>query len=392
MLSEFKNNIKPNSVYKYNLCNQKFWWWNDITNKKKVELTVALPALNADKIIWLALESLKNQTNINFAWELIVFEEEGISKEIVQSYKGLLPGCVRIIYKTITKDDAFYKIEDIKKNNCTSYYTLLEKWINIAKISDKNSKIFVKHAVDCYSSPKRLYIHYEHFKNDMCYYSTQPKGYFYNISENTWLLYDGYKLEPIKWNKYGEGNLKYLDSKYVNDPNILVRGCHLNMATRTQLVQKLSFSKLPLRSGIDSYLLSEICKMIKKRPEENKIIFTDDEIDKENWKYSLDTDGYNNISNFRFEIYKKSKYDYFKNIDKINIFNCIPSYIISKLRIKYLKNTNKKIIINKKILINKKKMNNKIMKIIDELNLQYDIFMIPYLKINDSYKIHVSWV
>ena len=27
-----------------------------------------------------------------------------------------------------------------------------------------------------------------------------------------------------------------------------------------------------------------------------------------------------------------------------------------------------------------------------DINLQYDIFMIPYLKINDSYKIHVSWV
>ena len=199
MLSEFDVNIKPKSIYSYDNTNEKFWWWNDPNNKKPVEMTVALPALNAKKIIWLALESLKNQININFAWELIVFEEEGISKKIVQSYVGRLPGCVRIIYKNINKNDGFYKKEDIIKNNCLSYYTLLEKWINMSKIADKNSKIFVKHAVDCYSPPKRLYIHYEHFKNDMCYYSTQPKGYFYNIKSDKWMLYNGYLREPVSW-------------------------------------------------------------------------------------------------------------------------------------------------------------------------------------------------
>ena len=373
MLSEFDVNIKPKSMYKYDNKNEKFWWWNDITNTKPVEMTVALPALNADKIIWLALESLKNQININFAWELIVFEEEGISKKIVQSYKGLLPGCVRIIYKIITKEDALYKIEDIKKNKCTSYYTLLEKWINMAKIADNNSKIFVKHAVDCYSSPKRLYIHYEHFKNDMCYYSTQPKGYFYNINQDKWLLYNGYKLEPIKWNEYGERKLKYLNDNFKDDKNIKVRGCHLNMATRTELVKKLSFSKNPLRSGIDSYLLSEICKIIKKRPEEEKIIFTDDEIDKDNWKYSLDTDGNNNISHFRKDLYTKNTYDFFKIVDERN--ECyINPYIISSLRIVYLKNTNEILPINKKILINKQKLNDKLKEILNHLKLGYDVF------------------
>jgi len=374
MLSEFDVNIKPKSIYRYDNANEKFWWWNDPNNKKPVEMTVALPALNARKIIWLALESLKNQININFAWELIVFEEEGISKKIVQSYKGLLPGCVRIIYKIITKEDALYKIEDIKKNKCTSYYTLLEKWINMAKIADNNSKIFVKHAVDCYSSPKRLYIHYEHFKNDMCYYSTQPKGYFYNINQDKWLLYNGYKLEPIKWNEYGERKLKYLNDNFKDDKNIKVRGCHLNMATRTELVKKLSFSKNPLRSGIDSYLLSEICKIIKKRPEEEKIIFTDDEIDKDNWKYSLDTDGNNNISHFRKDLYTKNTYDFFKIIEKKNNECCIDSYIISYLRIKYLKNTNEILNINKKLLINEKKLDNKLKSIIDNLKLDYDLF------------------
>ena len=362
MLSEFKNNIKPNSVYKYNLCNQKFWWWNDITNKKKVELTVALPALNADKIIWLALESLKNQININFAWELIVFEEEGVSKKIVQSYQGLLPGCVRIIYKTITKDDAFYKIEDIQENKCTSYYTLLEKWINIAKISDKNSKIFVKHAVDCYSSPKRLYIHYEHFKNDMCYYSTQPKGYFYNIKTDQWLLYDGYKLEPISFTD----NNKWirLSIKNINNPNIIIRGCHLNMALRTNIMKMISFSEKPKRSGLDAYILNNISKIINIRTDQKKIIFLDDEIDTNNWKYSLDTDGYNNISSRQSNYYNKDK------VNKNNWYipfeykpeNNTPEYIIDRL-----KNINKKKC-NQFLNINENYFNNKLINSLKLIN------------------------
>lgn len=292
------------------------WEWNDNTNFKPIELTVALPALNAKKIIWLALESLKNQTDITFAWELIVFEEEGVSKEIVISYAGLLPGCVKIIYKTITKYDAYYKIEDIKKNNCTSYYTLLEKWINMARIADKNSKIFVKHAVDCYSPPKRLNIHYEHFKkNKMCYYSTQPKGYFYNINLNKYFLYDGIRIEPYNWKSYHlHNNLKYQGYPYNKD--IIFRGCHLNMALRTNIIKLIKLPKYPIRAGLDGYILYNISKIIGISPEQQKIIFTDGEIDKENWKYSLDTDGFNNISKKRSLFYNK--------YDKINKPHCIP--------------------------------------------------------------------
>ena len=345
MLSEFKNNIKPNSVYKYNLSNQKFWWWNDITNKKPVELTIALPALNANQIIWLALESLKNQTNINFAWELIVFEEEGISKEIVQSYKGLLPGCVRIIYKTITKDDAFYKIEDIQENKCTSYYTLLEKWINIAKISDKNSKIFVKHSVDCYSSPKRLYIHYEHFKNDMCYYSTQPKGYFYNMSEDKWLLYDGYKLEP----------------------NNIIKGCHLNIALRTNIMKLIDLPEKQKQNGLNGYILYNVIKIINIKPEEIKIIFTDNEIDSENWKYSLCIDGYNNISLLRKKLYSDDNYNshfiqmpnYKLNDIHINILNNIYKNNYKKM-LNIIKNSNNNIETDDYFILKKNNLNNNV--------------------------------
>ena len=295
MLSDLNPHIYPGSMYKYDDKNEKFWWWNDTKNTKLIEMTVALPALNADTIIWLALESLKNQININFAWELIVFEEEGTSKSVVQSYAGQLPGCVRIIYKIISKDDAFYKLEDIKKNKCTSYYTLLEKWINMARVADKNSKIFVKHAVDCYSTPKRLYIHYEHFKNEMCYYSTQPKGYFYNINLDKWLLNLGYKFEPINSFSYGPWKINYLDDNYIDDPTISVRGCYLNIALRTNVMKLIPFSTEPKRSGLDEYILSNMSSIIGYRPEETKIVFTNDEV-YDNWKYSIDIDGHNNIS------------------------------------------------------------------------------------------------
>ena len=325
-------NIKPRTIIKYKQSNELIWWWHDVNNKKPIEMTVALPALNGEKIIWLALESLKNQINITFAWELIVFEEEGKSKEIVQSYVGLLPGCSRVIYKTITKEDAFYKPEDIKKYNCCSYYTLLEKWISMAQLADKNSRIFVKHATDDYSSSKRLYIHYEHFKHKNCYLSTQPKGYFYNIIDDNYMLYDGNMLEPVYWDKFGHWKIKHLDSNYTNNPSVLIRSNHLNMAHNVSIIKNIQLPVLPLRSGVDGYLFKHMTKLTNKRSEEEKIIFTDDEIDKENWCNSLFTDGFNNISQDRRNYYKKQKYPHFIPIEKNKINLNIPDYILEKLK------------------------------------------------------------
>ena len=317
-----------------NKNHKKIWFWNDLSNTKQVIMTVALPALNAKKIIWLALESLKNQINIDFAWELICFEEEGKSREIIKEYIGKLPGCVRIIHKTLDKSDMYYNLQEIKRQKCASYYTLMEKWINISYFSDNNSKIFVKHAADCYSPPKRLYIHNEHFKNEMCYYSTQPKGYFYNILNDKYFLYDGFLNEPVYWDKYGINKSEVLDSNYQDNKNSKIRCCHLNMSLRTNIMKKISLPLKPKRCAIDTYIILQTFKLTSLRPEEHKIIFSDDEIDKDNWKYSLDTDGYNNISLKRKKYYLK----YDKNspfiIPKKNneILNKIPEYIMNKLK------------------------------------------------------------
>jgi len=314
--------------------NKNIWIWNNIKNTKPIELTVALPALNASKIIWLALESLKNQINIDFAWELIVFEEEGTCKNIVQQYKNVLPGCERIIFRTITKDDMFYTIDEIKKNKCASYYTLLEKWIAMSKFADINSKIFVKQSADCYSTPKRLSIHYEHFKNNNCYYSTQSKGYFYNINLQKYFFYDGMRIEPYNWKGYYKANnLQYNNTK--NNTNVLIRGCHLNMALRTREMRKVPLPPTPKRAGLDGYILYHITKIINISPEEQKIIFNDSENDQENWKYSLDTDGHNNISWSRSSAYikydAKNKPHCIPVTDSDTNYLKIPKYVMDRL-------------------------------------------------------------
>ena len=197
-------------------------------------------------------------------------------------------------------------------------------------MSDKHSKVFVKHAVDCYSSPKRLYIHYKHFKNKDCYYSTQPKGYFYNINKNKYFFYNGVRIEPYNWQNYFHKN-NIISRKISNNKSIIYRGCHLNMALRTDIMKKVKLSINPKRAGLDGYILYQIFNIINIIPSEKKIIFTDDEIDKDNWKYSLDTDGYNNISN-RNDSYDNLIPSKPHCIPTNNIIHKIPDYIMERLK------------------------------------------------------------
>ena len=308
------------------------WIWES-DKKLPIKMTVALPALNAKKIIWLALESLKNQINVDFGWELIVFEENGISKDIVQSYKGLLPNCVKIIYKTLYPIDAYYDNNILKSNNFPTYYTLLEKWINIAKIADKNSKIFVKHAVDCYSPPNRLNIHYQHFKNKDCYYSTQSKGYFYNIKDDKYFLYNGIQIEPYNWKRYAKQHNYNLQDRSINK-SFSFRSCHLNMALRIDNIINLKLPNNPIKSGIDGYIIFSLFRSLNLHPEDKKIIWNDSEVDQNNWYKSLDTDGYNNISLKRKKYYdmKIPKSPHCIPTHKSNVKLDIPEYIMERLK------------------------------------------------------------
>lgn len=277
------------------------WTNNNVKNvNQNIELSVALPAYKAKNIIWLALESLKNQINIPCNWELIIIEEYNESFDIIEDFldEFLNTNCSKIIYKPIT-----------------TKISLLQKWIDIANLCSLTSKIYVMHATDCYSSPKRLYIHYQHFLNDDCYFSTQLKGIFFNLINKKKIIYDGTKIEQ---------NLNNVKSN------------HLNMALKTNDMKYIPFNKISM--GIDSYIRNQIIQL-HKIPKNIKYIYTDEEIDKDNWKYSLDTDGCNTISLYRREMY--DKISVFKNIllydqnikyyDYTKLEDYLPHYIIHKL-------------------------------------------------------------
>ena len=203
----------------------------------------------------------------------------------------------------------------------------------MGKIADTNSKIFVKHAVDCYSPPKRLYIHYEHFKNAECYYSTQSRGYFYNIKEDKYFLYDGIKIEPYNWNKYAKKNYNILLCNKPINKSITYHSCHLNMALRKQTITSLKLPKYPINSGIDGYIIFSLYISLNLHPEDKKIIWNDSEVDKDNWCQSLDTDGYNNISLARKKYYHKkiSSSPHCIPTSNTDVKLDIPKYIMDRL-------------------------------------------------------------
>jgi hypothetical protein len=266
-----KINYIFNNIY---IIDKTFIWESD----NNIELTVALPAYNNKRIIYLALESLKNQTNINFNWELIVIEEQGLSYNLIKKYQNIIPGCKRIIYIGIN-----------------TQILLIEKWKIMSLLSSNTSKVYVMQASDDYSPPKRLFIHYEHFKNTNCYYSTQPKGIFYNLKNKKKIIYDGTTI-----------------NNYRN---------HLNMATRTSDIRNISIKHI--KKGIDGYIFNYIKNTHKLY--NKQFIFTDTQIDKNNWKYGFCTDGANTISKHRTDQYTKPKkiFRIYNKTDKLYI----PTYI-----------------------------------------------------------------
>lgn len=327
-----------------NKNNFQGWTWSDKKNTKKIELTVGLPILQGEKIVWLALESLKNQINTDkFSWELIVIEEDGLSSKQVQEYCGKMPGCSKVTFVNASQDMGYYPKEWMvgKKSNIT----LLEKWITMAKMADKNSRILVKQAADCYSCRNILNIHYQNFKNDDCFYSTQPKGYFYNIDNDKYFLYDGEKIEPTNWLEKAKKymyNPKLQNSIMKNgDLNCLIKfnknmkfsNAHLNKALSINIVKQITMPTTPLFKRIDTFMLICTFLIANKELGKKRIIYTDDEIDKDNWKYGFDTDGYNIISLSRSIYYEtQSELGHCIPINNENVKLDVPEYIMEKLK------------------------------------------------------------
>ena len=223
---------------------------NIFENEKEPILTVALPVYNSKKIAWVCLESLVKQENINFNWELIIYEEEheqsifpSVLYDYIEELKSV--GCSKILF-----------ISGKEK------VSLVEKWIEIGKNVSPTSQCFILQAADCYSPKSRLKISYEKIVNEDYDWYDQTKGYFYSFISDRVILYEYKGLT------------------------------NLNMSLKTEYMKNLPFSKL--KSGIDGYIYNH-CVISCKNASRNFRRYFDDEL----YNDSVDTHGHNNISHAR---------------------------------------------------------------------------------------------
>ncbi len=207
------------------------------------------------------MESLRRQVDAPF-WELILWDDGEDCFDVLKTFVGKLPQCQRIVYRAI--DSSWHR----KDGALQGIFPLIDKWIGMAFDSSPQSKAYVLQASDCYSSPKRLWLHGQHFEKKECLFSTQRKGCFYNLLTREKMLYQSQKNSN-----------------------------HLNMALKTCDMRKIT--PIDRNKRIDSYLLA----CARKRNPKGRIFFFE-ELDGQEWQYSLDTDGANRISMGRRKRYQ----------------------------------------------------------------------------------------
>ncbi len=247
-----------------------------------IKLTVGLPLYNANKIGWLALESLCRQKNIDFEWELIIMEEHNgqhMGEEEVLKFHPRLKqvGCNTICYTGIP-----------------NWIPLPVKWREMGSIANKNSVGFVLQAADCYSQPYRLKETYDLFVNKKADWVQSKYGLFYYVPTDQAILYN--------WDHHKQTT-------------------SLNMATKTSLIKQLPTGDKKL--GIDKWMF---VTMQKLKGSELKVVWNESD----NWKYGVDTHGYNNISTGRTPHFKNPR-KVFKKTD-LHPRDLLPKDIYSRLK------------------------------------------------------------
>lgn len=229
-----------------------------------IEQTVAMPCFNAKNIAWLSMESLCNQINIDYHWELLICEEQHENMAGIDLFKQYTErlynvGCRRIVYILLPE-----------------WVRLIEKWIILGKAAHVNSKSFILKAVDCYSPAKRLSITYDAINRKGFEWVDFTKGYFYNIKKYALIVYNKMALT------------------------------NLNMAFKTDFARKIP--ETTRNKGIDGFLYRSFG--IRKKYMV-RCLYQD----------SIDTDGFNNISK-RSRYYDNPTAPFYrtdKNIDNLNI-------------------------------------------------------------------------
>jgi hypothetical protein len=224
-----------------------------------IEATIAMPVYKADKIAFLAMESLCNQkTSIN--WELIVAEEihsQQLGIDFIEQYAERLKdaGC-----------------ESIKYLEYKEWISLPKKWKDIGEHADPNSKVFLLQAVDCYSAADRIEEAFDCIVNRNFDWLDYQNGFFYNLATG----------QMIQYSAKARTNL--------------------DMAFKTKYARTIPDSAL--RKGIDGFLFSHVTKQAKivKRLLISKPAKMD----------SFDTDGENNISIGRTSFYSNIRHPFIR--------------------------------------------------------------------------------
>jgi len=252
---------------------------NSLSEKKKdIKLTVALPMYMSKHSVFLALESLALQKDIDFLWELIILEEK------IDPYAGLdffnqywerlqEVNCVKLVY-----------------NSLEQWIPLSKKWLILSKLCSDTSQTMLLQASDCYNQPYRLKETLELFEEHKADWVNNFKGAFYDIGTTQIVLY-----------------------KSNTNPG-------LSMAINPNVIKNIQARNYPKRY-IDRWLMNN-----GKAMKRNFRIVNNNS---ENWIYSVDTNGLNKISTGRQSMMKRLAPPFYKYNKKIE--DILPPHVVEMI-------------------------------------------------------------
>jgi len=246
-------------------------------------LTVGLPIYNSKSIAWLSIESLINQVNVDFEWELLVCEEnfdEYLGEEEIQKYAERLSaaGCVRIKYIALHE----------KKS-------LSEKWRIMGQHISATSQVFSLLGCDDYAYPYFLADAYKAIYQEGYDRSQVKKVLFYYIQNAMKMVFNYDNIATA--HEYPTG---------------------IWQSTRSEYIRNLPDEEV--FSGVDSW----IC-----RNSVSKLEYRIKWIAENTWDKGLCTDGHNVISTWRRNLYYNPTTPFEKTTLKIK--NILPGYVYEKL-------------------------------------------------------------
>jgi len=144
-----------------------------------MKLTVAVPVWNNKEIAWLCFESLKRQKDVDFEWELMIFEEEHDQQLGEEYFFNYLPG-VPITYHTQPQK-----------------LSLGSKWYAMINAAHPDSEGMVFCDADDYCHPYVLRDTLDAFQSGYDWFS-HTNGYFYDFNTGKIIQYSSRKRPGIR--------------------------------------------------------------------------------------------------------------------------------------------------------------------------------------------------